>query len=237
MSSNKDNTGCLIFSIIVILIIVLIGKQEEVKPNNDITKDELSWLYADSIATIGVYTSYVYNNPNGRYVTIAREKIKELEIIKEQEEFEMYWYNEKKAWDRAVSVYDYEKYLSYYPKGEHAIEAEKRIVDGKIKRIMSGQYSPLPDMEGHSRRSSIETSTSLILITNSTNFILSVYYSGVDSKRVILAPNQSSTITLKNGSYRIAASVDAPSVSNFAGTKYLSGDEYKSNYYIETIRY
>lgn len=233
MSSNRDNSGCLIFSIIAIGIILLVGKLPDTKSNDNMNRDESNWLYADSVATIGMYSNYIYNNPNGSYVTKARERIKKLE----DNEFNLYWSTEEKAWNRALSVYDYEKYLSYFPNGEHANEAEKRIVEGEIKRIMSGQYLSLPDMESHSRNASIETSTSLISITNSTNFILTVYYSGIDSKRVKLAPNQSSTITLENGNYRIAASVDAPNVSKYAGTKYLSGDEYKSNYYIETRRY
>lgn len=193
--------------------------------------DTKCWEIVLSNPSLKLYQWYIFLHPNGLYQSQAKE---ESSRLKEREEES--WANELEAWNQAIEGGNYEKYLSYYPNGKHAVEAEERIVEGEIKRIMSGQYSPLPDMESSSTSSSLNESTSLISISNNTSFNLTIYYSGIDSKRVKLSPHQSATITLRNGNYKIGASVDAPNVSKYAGSKYLSGD-YNTSYYIETRRY
>ena len=45
------------------------------------------------------------------------------------------------------------------------------------------------------------------------------------------------SIGLKNGKYRVAASVSASNVSNYAGNENLQGGNYSVDYYISTYRY
>ena len=80
-------------------------------------------------------------------------------------------------------------------------------------------------------------STSSISIYNRTSYNLTLLYSGPDSKRIVISPNQTGYITLRNGSYKIAASVSASNVRNYAGSENLRGGSYSAEYYIVTSRY
>jgi hypothetical protein len=64
-----------------------------------------------------------------------------------------------------------------------------------------------------------------------------VRYSGIESKKIVLSPRQRKSTTLKKGNYRIAASVNASNVTNYAGKENLSGGDYSSEYYIQTQTY
>ncbi len=50
--------------------------------------------------------------------------------------------------------------------------------------------------------------------------------------KIVIPVGQHGKARLTNGSYRIAASVDAPNVSNYAGFEKLSGGDYEAEYYI-----
>ena len=65
-------------------------------------------------------------------------------------------------------------------------------------------------------------------------YILTILYSDRDSKRLVIEPNRSKSIRLKNGQYRTAASVSAYNVSNYAGKENLRGGSYSVDYYIST---
>ena len=74
-------------------------------------------------------------------------------------------------------------------------------------------------------------------VINSTSYTLTILYSGPDSKRLVITAGGSSSIHLKNGEYRIAASVSASNVSHYAGDEQLQGGNYSVEYYIRTYRY
>lgn len=61
---------------------------------------------------------------------------------------------------------------------------------------------------------------------NSTSYTLTLMYSGNESKRLVLSPNSTGSVRLKNGSCRIAASVSSSNVSNYVGTEFLNGGSY-----------
>jgi len=193
--------------------------------------DEICWKKADSVSNLQMYEWYVFVHPQGNFTQQAEILIDKLTIQEEEA-----WNTDEKAWFKAIQDNNYNKYLSYHPYGKHAIEAEKIVVDEEVKRIMSGQYSSLPDMQSSANDFENQVVSS-ISVSNNTSFNLTVYYSGSESKRVKLASGQSTTITLRNGNYKIAASVDAPNVRNYAGIQHLSGDNYKVNYHIQTRKY
>lgn len=62
-------------------------------------------------------------------------------------------------------------------------------------------------------------------------------YSGPTSRRLILAPHRSGSLSLARGDYRIAASVDSPGVHPFAGNEQIEGGAYEVEYYIRTQAY
>ncbi len=182
--------------------------------------DEECWREASSSEK---YEWYMHECPQGKYRDKAKEYIKHL------------WGTDERAWNRAQKTGDYENYLALYLNGVYARTAEKKIVDNEVHRIMLGNYSSLPTMQKTSNDYTDELNTQ-IFISNNTSYNLTVYYSGADSKRVKLPPNGSASMTLMNGNYRVAASVDASNVRKYAGQENLSGGSYRSSYSITTSR-
>ncbi|MFI3296653.1 MAG: hypothetical protein R3Y59_03375 [bacterium] len=76
-----------------------------------------------------------------------------------------------------------------------------------------------------------------IEIYNNTRYTLTLLYSGTTSKRVIISPKQYKYLSLKNGKYKVAASVNAHNVGKYAGTEELDGGKYEVEYYISTSKY
>ena len=72
---------------------------------------------------------------------------------------------------------------------------------------------------------------------NGTSYTLTILYSGPDSKRLVINAGGTKSVRLKNGQYRVAASVSAANVSNYAGSENLNGGSYNVDYYISTYRY
>ena len=144
------------------------------------------------------------------------------------------WSNESNAWATAQSLNNiagYERYLSLFPNGKHRSAADKKVIDMTVASTFAGEHGSLPEMDhvGYGGGS-----TSYVSVTNSTSHTLTLMYSGNESKRLVLSPNSTGSIRLKNGSYRIAASVSASNVSRYAGTELLNGGSYEVEYYIST---
>ena len=147
------------------------------------------------------------------------------------------WNTESKAWKQATSINTisaYEKYKSLYPYGAHIKTCQKRLIDMEVSRIYAGNHGTLPEMD---RIGYGGGSTSYITVQNSTSYTLTLLYSGPDSKKLVIRAGGSSSVRLKNGNYRVAASVSASNVSNYAGNETLRGGDYSVDYYISTYRY
>ena len=155
---------------------------------------------------------------------------------KEREEYLKYG-TDANAWITASkenTLSSYQKYLKLYPNGSHKSAAEKRIIDIQVANVYAGEHSALPPMDqvgyGHGSVSDIE-------IYNNTPYTLTVLYSGPESKNVVISQHETRTIYMKNGSYKIAASVSASNVRNCAGSEVLTGGSYNVQYYIKTSTY
>ena len=77
---------------------------------------------------------------------------------------------------------------------------------------------------------SYNSSVSSVSISNDTSCELIIRYSGIDSKMISIPANQTRSLSIQSGSYRITASACG---YNYAGSESLSGD-YSSKYYIST---
>lgn len=144
------------------------------------------------------------------------------------------WSTEKKAWKTAVSENTesaFTKYKSMYPKGAHIDLCEKKLIDLEVSGIYEGEHETLPEMDQTSYGGG---STSYVTVTNGTSYTLTILYSGPDSKRLVISAGETSSVSLKNGKYRIAASVSASDVRNYAGSEDLQGGNYNANYYISS---
>ena len=147
------------------------------------------------------------------------------------------WSTEAKAWNQAIkenSISAFQKYLNLYPNGSHSSAADKKLIDLQVANVHAGEHGELPPMD---RTGYGGGSSTTIEIENNTSYILTLLYSGPESKRVVIAPQSTRTVLLKNGYYRIAASVSASGVRSFAGSENLNGGSYSVEYYIVTTRY
>jgi outer membrane protein assembly factor BamD (BamD/ComL family) len=170
------------------------------------------------------YLDFFEKYPNSSYAKAAEEKMKSIE---------------NKDWDntrRFNTIKSYTDYMKKYPNGEHFKSAEKAIIDIEVDNIFMGEYSALPPMSKGSSGKSYNYSLNSIDVTNNTQYILTIRYSGPESKKIVLLPNDNTSITLLNGTYKIAASVNASNVSNYAGTEHLTGGQFSSEYYIQTYK-
>lgn len=188
---------------------------------------------AEATDNITVWTHYIDTVP-AAYRYNAEERLSEL---REQEERQR-WGTESRAWSTAVTLHTaeaYERYLELYPRGSHRTQAEAKFVDLAVDRITSGLHGSLPAME--QTRRSVGSRTAQISVRNSTSYTLTVMYSGPTSRRLVLAPHRSGSLSLARGDYRIAASVASSSVRPFAGNEQVEGGTYEVEYYIQTSQY
>lgn len=143
------------------------------------------------------------------------------------------WGNEDTAWERAAEADTkgaYERYIGMYPYGAHRSAADDRLVALQVEEMMRGSHSRLPQMT-HVEVDD-ESPVSIIEVTNHTDYPLTVLYSGTDTRSVVISPSRTHIVTLKNGDYKIAASVPSPQVRPYAGGETLTGGRYEVGYYI-----
>jgi outer membrane protein assembly factor BamD (BamD/ComL family) len=172
--------------------------------------------------TYQAYRDFISKYPSSSYAYDAQNEMEKIE---------------RRDWDKACrtnTIKSYKDYILKYPYGEYVETADKKIIDLEVDNIFKGDYGQLPPMSKSSYGYSSQSLTNSIDIYNNTEYTLTIRYSGVESKKIVLSPQKRTTISLKNGNYRIAASVNASNVRNYAGTENLTGGDYNSEYYIQT---
>ena len=220
--------------------------------------------YNSKISGLGYLTDFIEHCPNSTYKEQAEARVAELvdslyyaadsknsyagweeyqnavssddyrDSDERKDAVDTRWNNESNAWTTAQSLNNiagYERYLSLFPNGMHRSAADKKVIDMTVASTFAGEHGSLPEMDQVNYGGG---STSYVSVTNSTSYTLTLMYSGNESKRLVLTPNSTGSIRLKNGSYRIAASVSASNVSKYAGTESLNGGSYEVEYYIST---
>lgn len=228
-------------------------------------KDEAAWNRAELLYTISGFENYLGSFPDGKYAKEAQEDIHEIRVVqpkwdKTHKENSPHSYRsfisqypssrysdearqklsglERNDWSHAkseMSITLYQNFIEYFPNSSHTQEAEKAIIDLEVENIFKGDHGILPPMiktfNGKSGRTYSE-----IDVFNNTEYTLTVRYSGeTESKKVILPPYQRQTFNLNNESYKVAASVNAGNVTNYAGTDTMEGGDYESEFFIQTF--
>ena len=97
--------------------------------------------------------------------------------------------------------------------------------------MFDGKHGTLPNMTQTGYGGGY---SSYITVTNSTEYTLTLLYSGPDTKKLVIPAGGTSSIRLSNGHYRIAAYSSGTGVGSFTGTETLDGGEYCAEYYIQT---
>lgn len=143
------------------------------------------------------------------------------------------WGSEDSAWQRACALNTkdaYQKYIGLYPNGPHRPFAEKRLIDINVNDMMRGSHNDFPRMKRI--ESDDESPTSTIVIENLTPYTLTVYFSGPESQSVPIPTGGKTSVTLKNGNYRVGASVPVATVRPFAGSQDLGGGTFEVGFII-----
>ena len=138
-------------------------------------------------------------------------------------------------WERALkidTIKGYEDFLRQHPHSSFAEKAKGKIVDKEVSDILSKPHGQLPSSnkisEGGGRTYSV------VNIHNNTQYNLTIRYSGPDSFKAVFSPNEKGSIEVLRGSYKVAASVDAPNVKDYAGDEASDGGNYEVEYYLVT---
>lgn len=146
------------------------------------------------------------------------------------------WGSEDTAWKAASdtdSSQAYERYLAIYPNGAHAAEATVRLVSAKVNETLANAHNDLPQVK--QTRTDEMSPTSTVIVENNTGYPLTVYCSGTDNRTVIIPPDKKAAITIKNGQYKLAASVPPPHIRPFAGQTSFSGGDYEIGFWVVTV--
>lgn len=160
----------------------------------------------------------------------AKQELANLENEKREIEVSN-WGTDDDAWKTAVTINhpnSYKKYTELYPSGKHFKQAKERYINLQIEKDFGGEHGDLPTMEQLSHGGSVAT----ISVSNGTDNILTVLYSGSDLEELVLSPHSVGNVRLSAGSYRISARVNDYHVTQFAGYQTITGGNYQTSYYI-----
>ena len=131
---------------------------------------------------------------------------------------------------QTTSLYDLENYIEKNPNHENIEKLKARLIDLEVDQIFRDERTgkmPTSDKIGESN-----SGTSEVSIKNDTSCELIVRYSGIDSRMISIPENQSRSISIKSGDYRVTATACGESYSS---SEDLSGS-YSASYYISTTR-
>lgn len=221
-----------------------------------------AWSMAENLNTIEGYEEFIINNSNSAFVNVANERIFELEKIlpawqetlgkntlEGYRKFISKFPNssfrkeankkiieiDEKNWTKATNrntLKSYNNYLSEHPDGRYSETANARIIDIEVNDIFESNPGQLPPPTKF--RTNTKRDFTVYSIYNDTKYTLILRYSGKESFKVTFKPQEKSAIELKNGSYRVTASVDAYNVRDYAGKEKVDGSDYFVSYFISS---
>ena len=252
MSSLNSNMMKQMNSITLLLLFLFVASCSVTKQYNQ----------ARTSHSIGAMENFLSKYPNSKFTKIAQEelhslyeeqdwdKAKRINTVFSYENFITFYSNSRHVYDARISIFDlkeeqawrkadkestlasYKQFVSDFPNGRFANSAEKKMIDIEVDEILAGEHGTLAPMSKTSSGNNHST-TSEIETFNNTKFTLTVYYSGIESKKLILKSFEKKALALPNGSYRVAASVNDKSINNYAGSDKLDGGKYTSEFYIK----
>jgi len=127
----------------------------------------------------------------------------------------------------------YQRFLARNPAHSQAEWISKRIIDLEVAEIASGDYGTLrePELLGYGGKgASVE-------IHNRTRYNLTVRYSGKrESKKIDIPIGEIGMLSLPDGEYKVAASVDAANVTNYYGKAFMHVGRFKTSFEIVTYK-
>ena len=188
----------------------------------EMAQEEELWKAATEFSDFSVLNLYKEKYPNGKYISqIESYKRKIVEKNQDQAYQNAESSNSSHAW---------KSFLEEYPDEPRAKAIKRKIIQLEVDEIMGDKKTgQMPQFDQRSSGSS----TSKVTITNNTGCLLTVRYSGSDVQSIDIPENETMSVHLSSGEYRIAASACG---ANYAGKESLSGN-YSSSFYISSSRY
>ena len=221
------------------------------------------WSTARSADTIAAYEAFLRQHPTGETATQARARLNELRApnawaravaantVEAYEEFARVHGEDKRAaearrragalrsdlpaWQAAQSaqtIEALEKFLRENPQSPFAEQARAKIVDLEVSDILKQPHGRLPAADRVSTAG--VRSYAVVNVHNDTKYNLTIRYSGPESFKVVFSPQDKGSIELLPGAYKVAASVDAARVRQYAGAEQVAGGNYQVEFYIVT---
>ena len=128
----------------------------------------------------------------------------------------------------------YQRFIKRFPDHNYTDAIKKRIIDLEVSEIAGSDKTGLlpPSEPNITKRVSGNPE---MTIKNDTKYLLTVRYSGPDSKKIIFSAGETKAFKLPAGSYKVTASVAGANVSNFYGEEKLNQKSgYESRFFITT---
>jgi len=136
-------------------------------------------------------------------------------------------------WEKANGAYNRameEMQKSNKRGGKLITKNEKKLSD--LKNLLTSLNPNKQNFDFSSNALGTEKKEATCSITNSTNYTLTLYYSGVANKIIILSPNETKDFNLPKGLYNVTAKVDNPRVREYFGVENFKGYKYPIEFYI-----
>jgi hypothetical protein len=224
-----------------------------------VLQEEDVWREAVAENGMASFRGYIRIYPDGKHLDAAKQRTTELadgvwkgisairseaEITKFLKEYPetskrsdaeariQLLYNDWSWVKEQDKVPHFQRFLARNPAHPQAGWIEKRIIDLEVDAIAAGEHGELPQAEALG--GAALSGPASIEIANGTSYELTVRYSGGESKRVVIPIGGKKSFKLPNGSYRVAASVNAARVSNYYGKEDFSGGRYTVRYFIQS---
>jgi hypothetical protein len=156
---------------------------------------------------------FLADYPETTMADAARQRIKEL-----RDDWD--WVREQD------SAEEYRRFAEHFPAHPQHSWIHKRIVDLEVDAIASGQHGELRPVQSVKSEGVVAE----MRLENETGHELTVRYSGAESRKVVIPPRDSATLTLPPGEYRVAASVKASNVKHYYGLDTVVGGRYSSTF-------
>lgn len=127
----------------------------------------------------------------------------------------------------------YQQFIEASDNPEEKEQARKRIIDLEVANIARGKHSDLSAQHNNPYRYS-SSGYADISIKNSTDYPITVMYSGRDSQKLIIPAGHTQSIHIQAGNYSIAVTTEQPNVIPFYGNETIASGGFEITYYIRS---
>lgn len=173
-----------------------------------------------------------------RFPLLIPESYNTISMKEYKETVKSVWGSDDNAWQIAKS-YDrewaYDTYMELFPKGKYFKEAKRLSIEKYLSDLDKNKNKGTLPSLGEGRPTG--TNSSYISIYNRTTYKIKVVYmevNGGDMHKEIISSYSRVKIKLKNGTYKVGASVLDGNVSSYSGVEKLEGMHYDVEYYISS---